>query len=260
MSTVLAASLILFASGAAAVLLALLSDRYVPLSLRKDLGRYGGTVSVIALGLFTLTVATVVTFGWLDLSAGQRSSSKEATALTEVYWYAHSIGGKEGVELQGLLRDYTTQVISAEWPFMAASGELTDRGWNLADRIRYDLEKIEPKPDGPTVRYSKALESVSNLFIGRREREALVDSRAPALLWTALVLSALVVVLLPVVRGNPRPATRAVLAFVAAASVAFVIFLLYQLNGPFQGAIKVGPTAFQWASQGYDDIDAQWKP
>ncbi|MBO2448224.1 DUF4239 domain-containing protein [Actinomadura barringtoniae] len=260
MSTVLAASLILFASGAAAVLLALLSDRFVPLSLRRDLGRYGGMVSVIALGLFTLTVATVVTFAWLDLAAGQRSSSREATALTEVYWYAHSVGGKEGLELQVLLRDYTTQVINAEWPFMASSGELTDRGWNLADRIRLDLEKIEPKPDGPTVRYSAALQSVSDLFIGRREREALVDSRAPALLWVAVVLSALVVVLLPVVRGNPRPATRAVLAFVAAASVAFVIFLLYQLNGPFSGAIKVDPTAFRWAAQGYDDIDAQWKP
>jgi hypothetical protein len=260
MSTVLTACLILFASGAAAVLLALLADRFVPLSLRRDLGRYGGLVSVVSLGLFTLTVAIVVTFGWLDLAAGQRAASKEATALTEVYWYAHSVGGKEGVELRGLLRDYTTEVTNVEWPFMAASGELTDRGWDLADRIRYDLANIDPKPDGPSARYAEALQSVSDLFIGRREREALVDSRAPELLWAAVILSALVVVLIPVVRGNPRPATRAVLAFVAAASVAFVIFLLYQLNGPFQGAIKVSPTPFQWASQGYDVIDAKWKP
>ncbi|MEU5877506.1 hypothetical protein [Spirillospora sp. NPDC047279] len=258
MTPILVACLAVFGAGATAVPAALLAHRYVPRRARHELGTYGGLVSGIALGLFMLSVGAVAAYALMDLDAGEASTTREASAVTEAYWYAHSVGGQEGLQMRGLLREYVTEVTNVEWPFMATAGDLTDRGWTLVDDLRYRIEIAAPKPQGPAERYSRVLGTMTDIASARRDRQSLAGSYVPAMLWAALITSGLLVAVLPIVRGNPSPVTRATLAFVSTSAVAFVIVIAYQLNGPFQGVISVPPTAFERAAQGFDSIDAHW--
>ncbi|MFC6885535.1 MULTISPECIES: DUF4239 domain-containing protein [Actinomadura] len=258
MTTVLAACLTVFGAGAASVLVALVAQRVLPPAVRHDLGASGGMVALVAVGAFVLSVGAMMTYTWLDLGRAGRSTFAEAGALDDLYWYSHVVGGADGVRLRTEIRDYTTEVVRAEWPAMNAGGGLGDRGWRLVNLIRYDMELLQPKPGGEAERYQEALESAERLVRARRDRATVAADRVPGLMWAAVVACGLLVAALPIVRGNPRTAVRAVLAFVVASTIAFVLFLLYHLDEPFGGSVQVPPTAFQATWDGYGDIDALW--
>ncbi|MEU6039546.1 hypothetical protein ABZ801_29500 [Actinomadura sp. NPDC047616] len=258
MTTVLLGCLAVFGTGAAAVAGALLIQRTVPARVRYDFGMYGALTTVLVVSAFLLTAITMGLFVWLTINQASRSVVQETDAVLDLYWYAQTIDGPEEVRLRSELRDYTTHVIRVEWPTMAETGELHPRSWQLARQLRYEITHISPQPGGATIRYQDALRAVSALFDARRSRESLAGTRIPPLMWVALISTGLLVVVLPMLRGDPRPAVRVVLAFVGAATVAFVVFLLYEVNVPFTGNVKVTPAPLEDALRSFADIDAFW--
>ncbi|WP_433328471.1 hypothetical protein [Spirillospora sp. CA-294931] len=258
MSTLLAALLVIFGAGAGAALVALPSHRVVSRRVRHELGAYGTLVSVLAVGAFGLSVLVMLVSAWAALYQADQSTNREASALDGLYWYSSVVGGDEGTAMRARIRDYTTEVVRVEWTAMDTTGDLTARGWQIVNDLHYRIERLSPKPGGESERYRDALNAADALIQARRERASLARMQFPGVMWFALIGSGLLVTLIPIMRGNPHPPVRAALAFVAAATVAFSAFLMYQLNQPFSGSVSVSAAAFEAAFASFDDIDELW--
>lgn len=258
MTTVLQGCLAIFGTGAAAVAAALLLQRSVPARTRYDFGMYGTVTSVLVASVFMLTVIASALFVWTAFSQAGRAVRQEANAVTELYWFSRTIGGAQAVRLRTDIRDYVTDVVRLEWPTMAETSQMSPRSWQLANRLRYDVERLSPKEGGETARYQDALRAVDGLFAARRARASAAATRIPTLMWAAVVAAGLLAVLLPMLLGDPRPPVRIVLSFVGAVTVAFVVFLLYEVNVPFAGSVKVTPVPLEDALRSFADIDALW--
>ncbi|GLW61971.1 hypothetical protein Arub01_02150 [Actinomadura rubrobrunea] len=258
MTTVLQGCLAIFGTGAAAVAVALLLQRSVPARTRYDFGRYGTVTSVLVASVFMLAVITSALFVWTAFNQAGRAVRQEANAVTELYWFSRTIGGAQALPLRTDVRDYVTNVVRLEWPAMAETNQMSPRSWQLANQLRYDVERLSPREGGETARYQDALRAVDGLFAARRARASAAATRIPTLMWAAVVSTGLLVVLLPMLLGDPRPAVRIVLSFVGATTVAFVVFLLYEVNVPFAGSVKVTPVPLEDALRSFADIDALW--
>lgn len=258
MGTVLAGCLVVFGTALAATLLAVFTQRMIPQSMRHEFRTYGGLVSGLVVGAFTLSVAATLALTWKQYEHAADVTNAEASALLDVYWYAHSLQNAEGDRLLEQLRTYTNTVVQQEWPYMNATHLLTPQGWRMMDQIRLGLETLEPKPGGAAERYQQVLGRIDDAAHARRTREVLAGSKLPGLLWFSLISTGVLVILVPIFFGNPRTVTRAILSCTAAAIVAFVIFIVFQINEPFSGAISVSPAAFQRALVGFMDIDNVW--
>lgn len=258
METVLSGCLVVFGAGAAAVLLAQLSHRFVPARVRRDLRVHGGLVSGIIAAMFAISVALVLSFSWGQLESATSDVRKEAGALVDIFWYAQTLDHPAQSTIEVLLRGYTSEVINQEWQAMAAGEPLPVAGWRDLDRLRQQFETMEPKGGGDTVRYAQALGRVTDLANARRARQVAATGSIPFILWAALVASGILVVAIPILLGNARPGVRGVLAFISAALVAFVVFLVYQINHPFSDGIRVPPTPFENSVTGFNEIEALW--
>jgi hypothetical protein len=258
MTTVLAGCLAVFGTGAAAVVVALVIQRTVSAEVRRDFGAHGALVSVPLVGAFALSTVIMLAFTWLAVEQANRCVFREAGAVLDLYWYSHAIEARDGLLLRTRLRDYTTEVVRVEWPGMATSGRLNAHAWQRVNQLRYELERLDPKPGGESIRYHNALDSLDRLLDARRQRAALAEEKAPALMWFALIVTGLLVVLLAMLLGDPRPVVRIVLTVVAAATVTFVVFLVYQLDVPFGGGVRVTPTPFEEGQRSFADFDALW--
>ncbi|GLZ10182.1 hypothetical protein Acsp04_04170 [Actinomadura sp. NBRC 104425] len=256
MTTVLLGCLAVFGTGAAAVAGALLIQRTVPARVRYDFGMYGALTTALVVSAFLLSAVATGLFVWEAVNRANTGVVQEADALLDLYWYTRTIEGPEAVRLRSDLRDYTNHVIQVEWPTMDEMGTLNPRSWQLARQLRLDVLSISPKGGGAAIRYQDALRAVNSVFDARRSRGALITTRIPPLMWLALLSTGLLVVVLPMLRGDPRPAVRVVLAVVGAATVAFVVFLLYEVNVPFTGNVKVTPAPLEEALRSFADIDA----
>ncbi|MBX6767525.1 MAG: DUF4239 domain-containing protein, partial [Actinomadura rubrobrunea] len=201
MTTVLQGCLAIFGTGAAAVAAALLLQRSVPARTRYDFGMYGTVTSVLVASVFMLTVIASALFVWTAFSQAGRAVRQEANAVTELYWFSRTIGGAQAVRLRTDIRDYVTDVVRLEWPTMAETSQMSPRSWQLANRLRYDVERLSPKEGGETARYQDALRAVDGLFAARRARASAAATRIPTLMWAAVVAAGLLAVLLPMLLG-----------------------------------------------------------
>lgn len=258
MDALLAGVLAVFGSGTVAALLALFLRRLMPESLRADLKAHGGMVVGVTAGLFVVTTALVVTTAWSQLGSGDREVARESSALIDLYWYSFTLPAEQKTQLQTLERGYVHQVLTDEQTSMVQSHQLDPYTWRLVDRMRMLLDSLKPQDAGQTARYEQALDRLNALTDARRGRVVLAAAEVPTVLWLALVVSGLLVVLLPVGMGSPRPATLAIMVFTLAAMTAFVVYTVIQLNHPFDGAVRASLQPFHEAQTAFGELDAIW--
>lgn len=258
MSVLLNGLVVVGGASAAAVLLAAHLHRLVPDQLRTDFKEHSGLISGVVGTMFAVTVGLMVVTTWGHLGSASANVNKEARALLDIYWYTQSIEPPEKTEIQGLARNYAQEVISREWPRMARTGQLNDDAWTTLDRVRIRLESMEPKGDGNKIRYGQALNRLNEIFDARRTRESDAKASVPPILWISLIASGVLVMAIPIIFGSPKLMTHGILAFGGTVVVAFVLFLIYQLNHPFIGAVRVSPDAFADALHSFHKIDMLW--
>jgi hypothetical protein len=195
-----------------------------------------GLVYAVLLGL--LTVAS-----FQNTKDIQDDVGREASDLSTIY---HSTGGYPEPlrsELKAQLRDYTHYVIDKDWP-AHQRGIVPMGGEHRLQVIRANLMSYEPGTKTQEVLHNELLRYLDAMMVAREQRLAAVTASIPRVLWYVVSIGAfLMIAFLWMLHMELVP--QILLGGITAFFLGIMIFLIYALDRPLQGAVSVPPDPFR---------------
>ena len=195
-----------------------------------------GLVYAVLLGL--LTVAT-----FQNTKDVQDGVGREASSLSTIYRTTDAYPEPLRSELKAELRDYTRYVIDKDWP-AHRKGIVPMGGEHRLYVIRAQLMSYEPATKTQEVLHSELLRYLDAMMVSREQRLASVTAAIPPVLWYVVAIGAfLSIAFLWMLHMELAP--QILLGGVTAFFLGIVIFLIYAMDHPLQGAVSVPPDSFK---------------
>jgi hypothetical protein len=185
-----------------------------------------GVVYAIVLGL---AIAGV----WEARSAAQDHVQAEAVALHEVSERVRVYPPDVRDRIRDDVNAYVGHVVRVEWPAMADTGDVTERGTVLLDRLRADVTDYEPQSDFEAQAYQPLLDQVSAADQARTSRAESTGSTMPGVVWFGLIIGGAVTIGMVFALQIRRTARELVLAGLFSALIAFLLFLIWDFDDPY---------------------------
>ena len=180
------------------------------------------------------------------------ASASEAAALRQMYHNVQVFPGPEKAKAEGAITAYTTSVIEDEWPTMAqgAASEKTASALNSMFKV------IGPMAPGPSWadQYGQVSEKMTDVVALRVAR---IDSSQPALSGLYLILlfsSAGITIAILAMSYMENVRLHCIAVGLTGFTLALVLFLMVQVNSPYNGEISVSPVNFESSLQAFTEI------
>jgi hypothetical protein len=215
---------------------------------RTENNESAGQVFTIVGGLHAVLIAFVL-IGLFDaVGAARDNANAEANGLVAVTWASDSLPEPQRTEIQNLANSYANQVIRQEWPMMEAGQEVDDNAWATLDRMKTVIASANVSYGWFTDRKNEAANQLWNVYQDRQTRiDQASQGGVGAVLWFALALGSVLSVALPMLFGGPREHAHVMIIAALAATMALLVFAIYQLQNPFAGGAAVNPDMFREA-------------
>jgi TRAP transporter TAXI family solute receptor len=205
-----------------------------------------GLVYAILLGLLVVATFQITK----DL---QDHIANEASSLATMYRSTDAYPEPLRSELRAQLRDYTHYVIEKDWPAHRQVRVLVG-GDHRLQAIRQKLFSFEPKTASQAEIHREMLRYFNAMNVAREQRQDAVFSSIPDVLWYVLLIGALVtIVFLWMLHMDLLP--QILFGGITAVFLGTMIFLIYAMDHPLQGAVSVGPDALQSVY----DLEMKWE-
>ncbi|GAA3542655.1 DUF4239 domain-containing protein [Amycolatopsis ultiminotia] len=212
---------------------------------RRDNNDAAGQVFTIVGGLHAVLVAFVLISLFDGVGTARDDSYSEADSLVAATWAAQALPGDTGEQVRTLAIAYADTVARQEWPRLADRGPQPETGWTQLDRMRRAVAAATASDDWETDRKNEATDELWQVYQDRQSR--LTGAQAPgvgSVMWFALILGSVIFVLLPNLFGGTRMAAHLVLVSTLAATIALLLYAIFQLQNPFAGGASVHPDAY----------------
>ncbi|MCZ4121242.1 bestrophin-like domain [Streptomyces sp. H39-S7] len=196
-----------------------------------------GVIYAIVLGL---AIAGV----WEGQGTAQDGAMREAQALHEVSTRVRVYPPEVRDRIRADVDAYVSYVVHKEWPYMADHGALSPKGTELLSAIRRDVTDYVPKGDLDAQAYQPVVDQVAVADEARTARGQNASATMPGMVWFGLIGGALVTVGLIFTLQIRRSGRELLLAGLFSALIAFLLFLIWDLDAPFGQGISVGPDVF----------------
>jgi hypothetical protein len=216
--------------------------------VHKDNTEVAGFIFAAVGVIYGVLLAFMVLVVWQEYAEANVSAQHEANALANVYRLAGGFPDPFGPRLQAAAVHYGRTVVADEWPKMAV-GEPSERAteaieslWAIHRELHLDKATADEHEDD----LFQSLERLSN---ERRIRLLASRDELPGLLWLLLIGGGLVTIGFTLFLRAPNSVAHLLMAAAFAALVAFVIFLIVELDNPFAGEVHVRPIALEQTLQ-----------
>jgi hypothetical protein len=237
----LIAAVCVFAGGLASVLL----HPLLPASQRSP-----ATQDVVKLGIGMLSVLASLVLGLL-IATGKGSSDNTDR---QVRSYAADIillgetlrdYGADAAKPAALLRQFTAQTLHDIWPDDGAALNLEDPDTGrLLEHVREAIRALRPVDAGQHWLQDQALNLVTSLLA---QRWQLIEHQGPNVrpVVLAILVTWIMVIFASFGLNAPRNATVVVAYLVCSLSIGGAVFLIIEMDNPFQGTLQIprGPMA-----------------
>ncbi|MFE0534323.1 hypothetical protein ACFW20_09810 [Streptomyces nigra] len=185
-----------------------------------------GVVYAIVLGL---AIAGV----WEGRSAAQDHVQAEAVALHEISERVRVYSPEIRDRIRDDVNAYVGHVVTTEWKTMADDGDLTDRGTALLQRLREDVTDYEPRTDFEAQAYQPLVDQVTAADQARIARGDSTGATMPGVVWFGLLAGAVVTIGMVFALQIRRTPRELVLAGLFSALIAFLLFLIWDFDSPY---------------------------
>jgi Protein of unknown function (DUF4239) len=234
----------------------LLVRRSVTLSTLESHNQVAGYIYSVVGVVYAVLLAFIAIVVWQQHTQVQSQIEQEANQLGDLYRNAQVFSEEVRARLQNQIRAYSRIVVEREWPAMA-KGETNADAWAAYNQLWRAYQQVEARNDREKLWYSKSLDQLDQLGDYRRLR--LLSNRAavPALMWVVLLATGIITIGFSFFFGTPNSSAQALMTAALSATIGFVLFLIWALNHPFAGLVRVEPAAFhqlrniidQWGQQ-----------
>lgn len=238
----IAAGLVLAALVAAGIVF---EDRF----LRKRLHSNERVNEVLQTTLTVLSAVYGILLGLLAVGAYENMDSvedtltKEASAISVLFWNFREFPEPVRTTLQDGLRDYTREIVDHSLGQQADG--IKPAGEQPLIRTMFDaLNSFDPKTPREVTLQSEARRQLSDLQSARRERLSSSGTGIPAALWWIVGLGAAITMVLICLLDFPQGA-HILFGCLLAFFVGATIYVIAELDNPFSGAYRVGAEVFE---------------
>lgn len=217
-----------------------------------------GVIYAIVLGL---AIAGV----WEGRGAAQEYVRQEAQALHEVSIRSEVYPAPVRTKIRADVDAYVSLVVTKEWKEMADSGDVSDEGGKLLDRIRRDVTDYTPQTDHEGQAYQPLVDQVGAVDDARSARLQSAGATMPGVVWFGLIAGALVTVGLIFTLQIRRSFREMLLAGLFSALIAFLLFLIWDFDAPFSRGSRPRPSRSSsssrtWGSAATDPAARRRRP
>jgi hypothetical protein len=217
--------------------------------LRFWFRRQSGTNDLVVYASSGFSLFYGLLLGLLSVAAYQSTkdvndyASREALTLSTIYRASEAYPEPMRGEIQGLLRDYTLYVVNKDWPAHRL-GKIPMGGEHRLQALRTKLLAFEPENKTQDIFHGEILRYFNTLIGYRQQRLSGVSTSIPGVLWYVVAIGAafnLLFLWMLEIRFVPLLILSGIVSFF----LGVMIFLIYSLDHPLQGAVNVSPDAYQ---------------
>ncbi|MFJ3639535.1 DUF4239 domain-containing protein [Streptomyces sp. NPDC090108] len=196
-----------------------------------------GVVYAIVLGL---AIAGV----WEARSAAQDNVQAEAQALHEISERVRVYPPDVRDRVRDDIDTYVGYVVNTEWKSMTDHEEVTARGGQLLQQLRQDVTDYQPKNDFEAQAYQPVLDQMAAADQARNARADSTGPTMPPVVWWGLLAGAVITVGMVFALQIRRTARELILAGLFSATIAFMLFLIWDFDSPFSRGIAATAAPF----------------
>jgi hypothetical protein len=193
---------------------------------------YGITLGLIAVGT------------WENYQSVDEAATQESASLAALYRDCKSLPEPISDSLTSTLRTYTDYVIEEAWP-MQKRGLIPTGGTDYIDAFQQKLYSFEPKTKREEILFQEALKQFNRFVELRRLRLASITSGIPSVLWTVVLLGALINMMGSWLFIPETKKQGIVLNTLFSITIGIMVFSIIMLDNPFMGEVSVSSEAFE---------------
>lgn len=252
MSTWVEGGLIVLVSTACAVAGLLLVRRFAKTELLREHHDVSAAMYALIGTIYAVLLAFAVVIVWQAFTETQSTVAQEANALGDLERMSRGYPIVIRREVHEAAQTYAHVVITREWPLMAkgTSSELANAELIDLWHIYTDL----PPAQRAGALYASSLTALNTVTDERRLRLLASESRVQPIMWALLVVGGVVMVLFSYLFAVRSVWQQTAMTVMLSGMISFALFLIFALNGPFVGSVKVQPTAFETTLQNMEHV------
>lgn len=161
------------------------------LRINHEDAHFSGTMVHSVMVFYGLALALIAVNVFETYADVSKIISQEATALAMLYRDVSGYPEPIRSQLQEQLRDYVAYTIHVAWPIQA-HGQVPSSGVDLMNRFQERLIVFEPTTEGQKILHGETLRAYNNMIQARRMRLDVVLTGLPGLMWSVVILGALI--------------------------------------------------------------------
>ncbi len=217
-----------------------------PEDVLRDNHEVGGFI-FNAFGLiYAVLVAFVVFVTWNEYNDARANVDAEASELIDIYNTSKAFPDSTRKLLQKSLIEYTESIMHDEWPLLE-NGEPSLKArqsfhtiWEIYSTM--DISRLSNVPV-----YEESLKHLNELSERRRTRVFDSLENIPAIIWAALLFGGVMCVVFTYFFCSRRLQAQVVMTSALTVLNTLILYMIYLLDHPFIGAMKITPEAFEYA-------------
>ncbi len=249
-STVAAAIIIIGAWVAFAVVSFYLVSKYLTGLRQEGNNKFTSFIFGVVASLYSILLGFVVVLAWQDFNGAKTQTTTEVTQASTLLLNAGGFPPGPRQEIRTGVLNYLYRVAEDEFVTME-DGEADPTTEAAYDRIWDAFYAYTPQKDQEKTFYSSSVSKLGALAEARDQRIRKSQAAIPTPLWILLIAGGIVTVVFTHLFWTKSKKTHLFGAVTIAALLGLVIFLIFGLQRPFTGDIRVSPKP-------YTDLAAQW--
>lgn len=214
-------------------------ERVAPSYLQPSNDICGGYLQTVGT-IYAVLLAFVVFVVWTQANDARRLVERQADELADVIRLTYSIHPAAGASLCEAMKEYVHEVVANEWRTLAI-GRSSPKACELLERTWKVLAAIAPATPREEALLGEAMSRFSEAGDARADLLHCSRVRLPILLWLLLLSGAAGTVGSMYLFGSEQFWPLATMTASLAGAVSFMLFLIRDLDNPFQGDWRVVP-------------------
>ena len=204
----------------------------------------GFVIAVVGV-IYAVLLAFVVIVAWETYDKAEGVVGQEASALRTVYRDSVGLPTETRAPLQELVRRYAHEVVNDSWPAMEKGLPGDPEAGDILQEMAGTLSDAPITKPAQQEFMAAETNRLNELVSLRSQRLDFVRSGIPGILWTALIVGAIVTVGFALLFGVQRAALQLLMVGSLAALVGVLLFVAVGFNYPFSGDLSVHPEPFE---------------
>ena len=212
-----------------------------------------GNIFLTAVGFYSILLGFVAVIVWQRFDATDQDVTEEAAALIGVFRDTQAFPEPYRSEAERALRDYAAVGIPSEW---TSGGNAHIRPHTTPDLLNpvWRVYREMQARAGSGAIYLDAVKRLRSLEQRRHLRHLASQQTLPPVFWWVLVAGAVLTALTSYTNYIDNLGMHAALTALAATLVGMIFFLIWALDAPFTGPVRLSQGAFQHALQQFNAI------